>query len=446
MTETLIRPLADGFMQVGVFVALLVGVFAWLRRRYGTRLLALLERRRGFGPVVGALLGVSPGCAGALLLTPLYTRGAISFGTVVAGVAATMGDSSWVVFAAKPLTALKVHALLFATGLVTGYLVDALRLTPERLAGKQGKKEKREKREEEEAAAGERSTARELAGAGARTATGTRTAAGARTATGGGARTATATGGTRTIARAGASEGPLLRPVRIPATPLRTPFPSPASSTVTPASDPASGPAGNGLTPLGLVLWVVSALAALVAVPVAFQLVTQPALARLAGGWDPYLVLGTLGTVLCGVFLLAHRGTATHDDDGFSEQPPSVALAGGARELSLIVVWVSAIYLVWSLVEKLTGFDGSQLPLHGWIGVVVGACIGLIPGCAVQIAFTTLYLAGGMPMPTLMANAVSQDGDALLPLIARDTRAAVLTTVLTTIPALVVGAGMLLLL
>ncbi|MGY3337634.1 hypothetical protein ACVW0K_003733 [Streptomyces filamentosus] len=450
MTETLIRPLADGFMQVGVFVALLVGVFAWLRRRYGTRLLALLERRRGFGPVVGALLGVSPGCAGALLLTPLYTRGAISFGTVVAGVAATMGDSSWVVFAAKPLTALKVHALLFATGLVTGYLVDALRLTPERLAGKQGKKK------EEEAATGEESTARELAGAGARTATGggarTATATGdaTRTATtaGGGARTITATGGTRTIARAGASEGPLLRPVRIPATPLRTPFPSPASSTVPPAAAPApaSDPAGNGLTPLGLVLWVVSALAALVAVPVAFQLVTQPALARLAGGWDPYLVLGTLGTVLCGVFLLAHRGTATHDDDGFSEQPPSVALAGGARELSLIVVWVSAIYLVWSLVEKLTGFDGSQLPLHGWIGVVVGACIGLIPGCAVQIAFTTLYLAGGMPMPTLMANAVSQDGDALLPLIARDTRAAVLTTVLTTIPALVVGAGMLLLL
>ncbi|MEU7279001.1 putative manganese transporter [Streptomyces sp. NPDC045431] len=397
MIETLVRPLADGFMQVGVFVALLVGAFAWLRWRYGDRLLALLERRRGFGPVVGALLGVSPGCAGALLLTPLYTRGAISFGTVVAGVAATMGDSSWVIFAAQPLMALKVHALLFATGVVTGYAVDALRLTPERLSSRGA---------EDHAPAEVRELV--LVSGGARRTVGAQASAGGSLKGGAGAWTP---GG----------------------------VPGAASGAVAGDAAPAATAAGA----LRLALWVVAGLAALVAVPVAFQLVDAATLTRIAGGWDPYLVLGFLGTVLCAMVLVAHRGTAQHDD-GISPQRPSIALAAGARELALIVVWVSVIYLAWTLVETLTGFDGSQLPLHDWLGVVVGACIGLIPGCAVQIAFTTLYLAGGVPLPTLVANAVSQDGDALLPLIARDARAAFLTTVLTTVPALAVGAVLLL--
>ncbi|MEU0084710.1 putative manganese transporter [Streptomyces sp. NPDC006274] len=408
MIETLVRPLADGFMQVGVFVALLVGIFAWLRRRYGSRLLDVLVNRRRIGPLVGALLGVSPGCAGALMLTPLYTRGTISYGTVVAGVTATMGDSSWVIFAAKPLMALKVHLLLFATGLVTGYLVDAFRLTPQRFgaAGRQG------------AVRHKRLGAKEL----------------------------TAAGGSNAAppgARPGPAAAALEPPVSVP-TGRGGAAEASAGSVPTGrggATEAAEAPAGLG--PLSFLLWILAGLAFLVAAPIAFQLVAESTLTGLAGGVNLYLVLGAAGTLTAGLILVTGRGQPQHDD-GISPQRPSIALAGGAREMSVIVVPVSAIYVAWSLVQTLTGFDGSQLPLHGWLGVLVGACIGLIPGCAVQIAFTALYITGGAPLPTLVANAVSQDGDALLPLIARDGRAAALTTVVTTIPALVVGFALLL--
>jgi hypothetical protein len=104
-------------------------------------------------------------------------------------------------------------------------------------------------------------------------------------------------------------------------------------------------------------------------------------------------------------------------------------------------VWVALDYLSWQFFTTLTGFDGSQLPLFGAVGVLVG----LIPGCGVQIVFTRIFLAEGMPLPTPAANAISQDGDALLPLLALERRSALVATVLTTMPALVVGTALLLL-
>lgn len=69
--------------------------------------------------------------------------------------------------------------------------------------------------------------------------------------------------------------------------------------------------------------------------------------------------------------------------------------------------------------------------------------MGLIPGCAIQIVFAGIFLSGGMPLSTLAANSVSQDGDALIPLFALEQRSALLATVITTVPALVVGLGIL---
>ncbi|NNH24644.1 putative manganese transporter, partial [Pseudokineococcus marinus] len=130
LLERLATALADAFLQVGVPVAVLVAAFGWLQVRHGDRLLDLLARRARWAPTVGALLGVSPGCAGAILVVPLFLRGTVSFGTVVAALVATMGDSSWVIIAGEPVTALVVHAVLLVTGVVTGYVVDAVGLGP----------------------------------------------------------------------------------------------------------------------------------------------------------------------------------------------------------------------------------------------------------------------------------------------------------------------------
>jgi hypothetical protein len=395
VVDVLLVPLADGFMEVGVFVALLVGVFSLLRSRYGDRLVVALESRRSMGPLIGALLGVSPGCAGALMLTPLYTRRTVSFGTVVAGITATMGDSSWVIMAGEPMTALKVHALLFVVGLACGYGVDALRISPERLS----------------AAARARQPEVALVGAAAPVAGSVSAAAGSVSA----------------ASAVSAAPQPASGKVAVPPVPAVSPVAPPKAA----------------VRLLGAALWVTAAVASVVAVPVAFQLVQTGTLTRLTGGVDPYLVLGVVGTTVCAALAFAERGTPRHRD-GIGDSRMGQAFREGASECATIVVLVSLVYVLWNLVETTTGFDGSQLPMQGIAGVLAGALIGLIPGCAVQIAFTSLYLSGVAPLPTLVANAVSQDGDALLPLISQDGRAAALTTVITTVPGLVVGSTMLL--
>jgi hypothetical protein len=71
--------------------------------------------------------------------------------------------------------------------------------------------------------------------------------------------------------------------------------------------------------------------------------------------------------------------------------------------------------------------------------VVVGAFLGLIPGCGPQILFVTMFARGLLPFAALLANAISQDGDALFPLLVLDRRSALLATVVTTVPAILLG-------
>ncbi|MER6754467.1 putative manganese transporter [Micromonospora echinofusca] len=368
MTELVLRPLADAFMQVGVYVAVMVALFGWLRWRYGDRVTDGLTSRPRLGPLVGALLGVSPGCGGAIILMPLYARGKVSFGTVVAALAATMGDSSWVVLAWNPGFALKIHALLFAVGLVTGYVVDALGI--------------------DSARAVDRRVAATPAPAGL-AAVGGPDLAGARRLLGG----------------------------LLPRVPASTAF------------------------------WGLTTPAFAVSVPVVFQLVDPGALSRSFGGVDPYLALGVLGSLTAALIFAAGRGRLA-DDSLETAHPRSLreTLRHSAHEASFVTVWVAVAYLGWQVVTTTTGFDGSQLALTGLVGVLVGAGIGLIPGCAVQIVFTGLYVSGGLPLPTLVANAISQDGDALIPLAALRRHSAALATVVTTVPAAAVGAALLVLL
>lgn len=371
MTELVLRPLADAFMQVGVYVAVMVALFGWLRWRYGDRVTDGLTRHRRLGPLVGALLGVSPGCGGAIILMPLYARGKVSFGTVIAALTATMGDSSWVVIAWNPMFALELHALLFAVGLVTGYAVDALGIDPARAVRRTP------------AAPAVAAASAGLAAAGVPDLAGSRRLLGG----------------------------------LLPRVPASTAF------------------------------WGLTTPAFAVSVPVVFQLVDPAVLTRMLGGVDPYLALGVLGTLVAALIFAAGRGRLA-DDSLATAQPHSIGatLRHSAHEASFITVWVAVAYLAWQVVTSTTGFDGSQIALGGLVGVLVGAGVGLIPGCAVQIVFTGLYVSGGLPLPTLVANALSQDGDALIPLAALRRRSAVLATVITTIPAAAVGSALLLLL
>lgn len=367
MIELVAAALSDAFLQVGVWVGAMLAGFALLQRRGSGRAMRLLQRP-GWGPVVGAALGVTPGCGGAIIVMPLYTKGSATFGTVVATLVATMGDSSFVLLAAEPVLGLAVHTGLLVLGVVTGLVVDALGIAPRRQPA---------------------AVAARPAGAG---------------------RPAPSRVLRRrrplhpsTVGAAAVEHGLWGRP-RL-------------------GDGRASLVGFYGLVGVGLVLSVLD-----------------------LGGWsmpgsgvglDPVTVLGLTGTAAALAVAVANRGHTCPVDDAHA--PTAIVLTRAAQETATIVAWVAAVFVSYTVLVAVTGIELSGLAGAGLLAVLIGAAIGLVPGCGPQLVLTTLYVDGVVGLPMLIANAVSQDGDALLPLLAKDRRAALAATVTSTVPAVLVG-------
>lgn len=119
-----------------------------------------------------------------------------------------------------------------------------------------------------------------------------------------------------------------------------------------------------------------------------------------------------------------------------------------AQETAFVGTWVFVAYLAYELFVLALGsgvYATGEMAITGFltqtglVAVIIGTLIGVIPGCGPQIIFVTLFTRGMVPFAALLANALSQDGDALFPLIAIDKRSAVWATIINTIPALLVG-------
>ena len=76
--------------------------------------------------MLGAFLGVVPGCLGAFTAVSLYSHRTISFGALVAAMIATSGDEAFVMFSMFPLQALWISLALFFIALAAGWVTDAL--------------------------------------------------------------------------------------------------------------------------------------------------------------------------------------------------------------------------------------------------------------------------------------------------------------------------------
>ena len=70
--------------------------------------------------------------------------------------------------------------------------------------------------------------------------------------------------------------------------------------------------------------------------------------------------------------------------------------------------------------------------------------IGFLPGCGPQVLVATMYLAGILPLSAQIGNAISNDGDALFPAIAIAPRVAVVATLYSAVPAVIISYGWLL--
>ncbi|WP_135854971.1 putative manganese transporter [Halorussus salinus] len=384
--EILVFSVRDGFVQVSAFVAITVLLFSYVQYRTGGRVVRFLEDNERLQPIAGGLLGLTPGCGGAIVAMPLYVRGTVSFGTVVAALAATAGDSAFVILALAPEAALYAYGLAFVAAVLFGYAIDLWGLGIGRV-----------------------DDAVERIG---------------RPMTDGGF-------ATTSVAEGGPS------------------IPDYEEDAACGHDARAVGTDSGAMTTLSHgvhVLWWVVAFAGLVA-GVEYLRRGAPEVALEFGPtfFGLFTVAGLLGTSASFYLHFVGRrfigeGEAGRVRDDFESAYETFQHA--AMETSMVTVWVLAAYLLYEYSVVVFALDiGALAAAAGVLAPIAGATLGLVPGCAPQIVFATLYANGDIPFSALTANAISQDGDALFPLMAIDLKAAIIATIYTTIPAIVVGVA-----
>ncbi len=82
-------------------------------------------RQNRFGQVVlGAGLGIIPGCMGGFATVSMYSHKLLSFGALIAMMIASSGDEAFVMLAMIPKEALVLMGILFVVAVAVGWLVD----------------------------------------------------------------------------------------------------------------------------------------------------------------------------------------------------------------------------------------------------------------------------------------------------------------------------------
>ncbi|MCW8329021.1 putative manganese transporter [Photobacterium sp. SDRW27] len=113
-----------------------------------------------------------------------------------------------------------------------------------------------------------------------------------------------------------------------------------------------------------------------------------------------------------------------------------------AQDTNFVTSWVIGAFLLFELTVFWTGLDPAAV-FSNWAVLLplMGILIGLLPGCGPQILVTSLYITGAVPLSAQLGNAISNDGDALFPAIALAPKAALMATLYSTLPALIVAYG-----
>jgi len=110
------------------------------------------------------------------------------------------------------------------------------------------------------------------------------------------------------------------------------------------------------------------------------------------------------------------------------------------QDTHFVTAWVVTAFVLYELTMLFLGLDlKTWFSNYAVLAPLIGLLIGLLPGCGPQIVVTTLYIQGVIPFSALIANAISNDGDALFPAIALAPKAAFMATLYSTIPAFIVG-------
>ena len=389
--EIVIVSMRDAFLAVTVFVAAMVLLFSWLQYATAGKFVDLIRENKKWQPIIGALMGLTPGCGGAIVMMPMFARGYVTYGTVVATLISTLGDAAFVLIGAAitdssflaPVIA--VHLISLFVGIFWGYLIDWFSITPKQPLGKIGPTFQNDYT------------------------------------------------GVQSLGLEKNNEEII---------------------------DDLGREKNEGLGYLLLhqgyiIWWAVTAIGLVFAVLLLVWSGQDPEFS-LELEYNPFSMqgfitwIGLLGTSLSVILFIAQKtwiGDDTEASIGDKLNSFRETLIHSAGETAFVTFWVMLAYLIFEFTMLFAGIEEADLAKYGdgFIAVTVAAIIGLIPGCGPQIIAITAYTKEMISFPALVSNAISQDGDALFPLLVRHKAASLWATVHTTIPALVVGSILLIL-
>ena len=114
-------------------------------------------------------------------------------------------------------------------------------------------------------------------------------------------------------------------------------------------------------------------------------------------------------------------------------------------DTNFVTVWVVIAFLLFEIVIFYTAFDlKSMFNSYVFLTPLIAVLIGFIPGCGPQIIVTSIYLMGIIPLSAQIGNAISNDGDALFPVLAIAPKVGLIATLYSAVPAIIVSYGYLL--
>ena len=369
--EVLVVSMRDAFLAVTVFVAVMVLLFSWLQYITAGKFVDWIRKNQSIQPLIGALMGLTPGCGGAIIVMPMYTRGYVTYGTVIATLIATLGDAAFVLIGAvfqdvsflAPV--IVVHLTSFTVAVIWGFAVDRLAVTPSSPLGIMWSKSK---------------------------------------------------------------DMEIIQDM------------------------PREVPDGFGYRVLHQgyrVWWIVTIVGFCLAILLLIWYAQDP-------DYSPDIVwnlstrdgiitwVGFTGTLLSMVLYISSKNFIRDDTEatiGDKLNSFDETLVHAASETAFVTFWVVIAYLIFEFGMILSGISEADISDQGsGIGVVlIASAVGLVPGCGPQIIAVSAYVEGLISFPALVANAISQDGDALFPLLVRHKVASIWATIHTTLPAILVG-------
>jgi hypothetical protein len=109
-----------------------------------------------------------------------------------------------------------------------------------------------------------------------------------------------------------------------------------------------------------------------------------------------------------------------------------------ARHALKIFAWTFGVLVVLGFITEvwdISNWISANVPLM----IVLATLIGIIPESGPHLIFVTLFAAGVVPAPVLIASCISQDGHASLPLLAESKGAFIRAKAINCLVALVVG-------